>query len=380
MLTKEICLISVNCLQTENASRNRLLSFINGYINHGYKVKLISMDLDNYKIFDHPNFEHYKIPTVNTKISSFTKRAILEIQIAKKAIKIANSLNCELNLITIPSMFLLQMSFLLNKNTKKILDIRDLSWEYISEKSLFSKLSKRILKYGALINIKNFDIISVTNTYEKQYLNKIILKNQSIIMVPNGVSEETYSKLSSLKNISHTNPTITYIGNIGLAQDLSTLVEIAKAIPDIKINIGGTGTDFSRIKNTVNSNDKNINLLGQLKLEEILEIYSRSDILYAQLTPDFSTAMPSKLYEYLATGKYILYAGEGVAVETLNQFENLSIVPPCNINALKFEILKILKDESYKNISNSNKLKINNEYLRDKTVNKLILSSDNLYV
>ncbi len=367
-----ICIISANQLRTENASRNRILSFINGLIDKGYNVQLISMDDDSYTLFEHEKFSHHKIPFINTKISSFFKRAILEMKVASNAIKKANELNCEINLITILSMFLLHLSSSLKSGNIKILDIRDLSWEYLSDSSFIYRVAKAFFTQSALSNIKKFNIISVTNDHEFKYIEKIV-PNQSIVKVPNGVSEDLFHQLSSIQNKVLDNEfVITYVGNIGLAQDLSTFIEVSKLLPNVKFNIVGDGTDLDRIKQYIDSSQKNLYLLGRKNFSEILEIYETSNVLYAQLTPDFSGAMPSKLYEYLTTGKYVLYGGMGVAERTLENFQNVSLISPCNIQALKNEIQQIQESGKYQQLCVENREKIKAEYLRDVTVANLI--------
>lgn len=69
------------------------------------------------------------------------------MKIALNAIKKANQIDCELSLVTIPSMFLLHLSFLFKGDRRKILDIRDLSWEYLSDKSFIQRIAKQILEY-----------------------------------------------------------------------------------------------------------------------------------------------------------------------------------------------------------------------------------------
>ena len=59
-INREICVITANQLENENPARNRILSLINGFLNKGYQVKLISMDSEAYSIVKHDNFEHYK--------------------------------------------------------------------------------------------------------------------------------------------------------------------------------------------------------------------------------------------------------------------------------------------------------------------------------
>ena len=81
--------------------------------------------------------------------------------------------------------------------------------------------------------------------------------------------------------------------------------------------------------------------------------------------------MPSKLYEYLSTGKYIIYGGQGVASATLSKFENVSLIQPCSVEILKQEIEKVLS-EFNSSLSASNREKIQAQYIRDVTVKYLI--------
>ncbi len=367
-----ICIISANSLENENASRNRVLSFVNSFLAAGHQVKLISMDDEKFQLLEHENFLHFKIPFVDTKISSFIKRALMEMKIASLALEKANEFNCDVNLITIPSMFLLHLSFLLKSGKTKILDIRDLSWEYLDTKSLINRIAKRVFTQSALVNLKKFDLISVTNDHEFDYISKHVCNKELIVKVPNGVSLSVFEKLSHVQQ-NHSNQfTVTYIGNVGLAQDLSTLIEASKLLPHIQFNIVGTGTDFERINTLVDSNQQNLNFWGRRQFNELLEIYNQSDVLYAQLTPEFSTAMPSKLYEYLSTGKYVLYGGLGVAGKTLENFQNVSLITPCNIEVLKNEIQHLQENGKYQQLSLENREKIKSEYLRDVTVERLI--------
>ncbi|WP_374572210.1 glycosyltransferase [Acinetobacter sp.] len=372
-INREICVITANQLENENPARNRILSLINGFLNKGYQVKLISMDSEAYSIVKHDNFEHYKIPFINTKIPSFLKRAFYEILIAKNAIYKANELNCDLNLITIPSMFLLHLSFLLKNGNKKILDVRDLSWEYLSDKSAIQRVAKQVFRISAYRNLKKFDFIDVTNDHELNYI-KAAAPNTPVFKMTNGVSRSIYNQLSALpeKNIEAEKVVVTYIGNIGLAQDLSTLIEASKKLTDFHFNIVGNGTDFERISKHADKNQSNIKFWGQVNFDTLKTVYSETDILYAQLAPEFSGAMPSKLYEYLATGKYVVYGGGDVAVNILKDFENISIIEPQNIQKL-IEILENLKTgELYNSNSLANKNRIAEEFVREKSVEKFI--------
>lgn len=375
MCNNDICLVSTNQIEFESASKNRINSFVKHLIKSGHNVKLISMDREEYVLIDDANFEHIKLPIINTKIPNFVKRAALEAKIAKLAIIEANSLNCSSYILTIPSMFLLFFCYILNKKSKKVLDIRDLSWEYLSDSSVYHRVAKYIFKRLALLNIVKFDLVSITNEYEYEYIRKNIpfLSTDKIVKVPNGVSDDIYKKLIKVNKRKNSHPiTVSYIGNIGLAQDMSTLINVSNEMPHLVFNIVGSGTDFERVKSLINPNNSNLNLCGRMEFDDLIEIYDNSDILYAQLTPEFSSAMPSKLYEYLATGKYIIYGGNGIAIKTLQNFGNISLIEPCNVDVLKNEIDRVIEKKAYMTISESNRKLIESHFLRDKTVKNLL--------
>ncbi len=258
MSSKEICIISANQLEIEDPARNRVLSIVEAFLEKNYIVHLISMDTEHYCLNLGENFKHYKTPIIHTKISSFFKRAFLEFRIARNALIMANSIDVPIKLITIPSMFLLHLASILKINRLAILDVRDLSWEYLSEKSLVYKIAKNIFRLIAKNNFSRFGVASITNDKEYEYL---LSANYSgnILKVPNGISYDKYLKIKNSIDIKNEGPiSITYIGNIGIAQDLSNLIQVSKKYPKIKFNIVGMGTDFERISKILDKDQKNL--------------------------------------------------------------------------------------------------------------------------
>lgn len=369
---KSITLIFAAPLEFENAAKNRALSFTNEFLMQGYQVILISNDRPEYELLTNPQFIHSKVKAKNTKIKSFIKRGLLEGENSYNLLKHAHSFDSSLILISIPSMFLLHLSFLLPKDKTIICDIRDLSWEYLSENSLLTKNIKKLFRWSAKKNINRFDIISVTNDEEFQYLNTIMTCSKiNLVKIPNGVSQASYETLSQVTGNTTTQKTITYIGNVGLAQDLSTLLLSAKALPQYHFNIVGNGTDMERIQALYDELSlPNVTMWGQQSFDKLISIYSNSDILYAQLTPDYSGAMPSKLYEYLATGKFIVYGGTGLAPSILNQYPHTKTVVPQDPQALTKALSSVL-DESNPNVNfihMDNRNYIKNHFIRETMV------------
>jgi glycosyltransferase involved in cell wall biosynthesis len=339
-----------------NAANNRLNSFIKVLLSNNYKVNLISNSLHQQGVENYENLTIYYIKQEQFNKKNFFKRAYQEILISYKLIKFAKQLESDYTFITIPSMFLLPFGKNLKNN---IIDIRDIQWEYLN-----NKLIRNFLKNIMLKSLKNYEKIIVTNDYEMEYF-----KSYLPIIIYNGIEKSKYDKIINLdyklKN------EVTYIGNIGIAQDVLTLVKVAEKLPKIKFNIIGDGAEFNNIKDYVNKNRlKNVNLTGKLNWEEILKYYQNSKILFAQLKENFAMAMPSKLYEYASTGLPIVYGGKGEAVKFVKKLENGYIFEPGNVEKCKSFIRTIL--EKKVEISFKNRELVKHKFIREKNVRNLL--------
>lgn len=306
------------------------------------------------------------------KPEGFFRRGLKELRDARLLLIQAKKLSNDAILVTIPSMFLTFISPIYLKNKLVFLDIRDLTWEYLSESSLIKRTIKRVFRFLFKHSISFYKIVSVTNETELNYV-KEIDKNKSPIHVSNGIRHNQFLKLNALTASEENKFTISYIGNIGLAQDLTTLIEAARKLPNFSFRIVGTGIEESKIRELINKYElKNVILTGLVSWEEVINNYNLSHVLYAQLAPDFSGAMPSKLYEYLATGKYVLYGGEGQAMTTLAVFDNNCVIPPCNVNSLVENLNELSQNMNRTYLSQSNKDIIERQYIRENSAQKLV--------
>ena len=137
--------------------------------------------------------------------------------------------------------------------------------------------------------------------------------------------------------------------------------------------IVGAGIEYEKIQNLVSVEKiSNVEFTGRIPWDNVKDYYDNTNILYAQLTPDFAGAMPSKLYEYLSTGKYIIYGGQGQAVDKLREFNNNQVIPPIDSKALVDAIKKAAERTDISQLSQENRQKIKEHYIRENTARKLI--------
>ena len=338
------------------AAHNRIKVYIKILLENNYKVNLFTLSRNKKEIETNNNLTIYYIFQKEITKGNFFKRAYEEIIFSLKLINSAKKIKADFNYITIPSMFLIPFGINLKNN---IVDIRDIQWEYLN-----NKVIKNILKLIMLKSLKKYKKIIVTNNYEKEYFKEFFP-----IVIYNGIEEFKYEKVINLKYKLKNE--VTYIGNIGIAQDVLTLVKVAKEFPEIKFNIIGDGVEFNKVKKFIKTNNlTNVNLTGKLNWSEILEYYQRSKILFAQLKENFSMAMPSKLYEYVSTGLPIVYGGKGEAVKFIEKLENCHSFTPSNKNECKNLITKILNKDV--KISNKNRKFIKNNFIRENNAKKLL--------
>ncbi len=368
---KTINFLTSHFLPENTAATNRVVTYVKE-LSKNYKVNIFALAERGEKRRSFmkygENLEVYYINQKNFDAKNFLKRAFFEINYIHKLISLSKTKRSDLTIATAPYMFMIPLVAFLIKG-KKIIDIRDLVWEYLDDKSLFQRVVKIILRKIMLISLRKYNFILVTNRNEKKWLNcNKIVKN--ICIISNGIEREKFEVLSNIPIKRSNRFTVTYIGNIGIAQNLKVLIECAKELPDIDFNIIGSGVEFEELKNYVQKNDiKNVNMPGKKSWSEILEYYENSSVLYAQLDEKFFSAMPSKLYEYASVGLPIIYGGVGVAADFVKKLENSLSIKPNDKEELKRAIL-FLKDKNF-GVSYKNRDFIKNNFIREEEAKKL---------
>ncbi len=363
---KTINFLTSHFLPENTACTNRVVSLIKE-LEKKYKVNVIALtEKGKFQKEDKVSYsDNIDIYYVNQKVYSdknFVLRAYYEIIYISKLIKTANSIHSDITIATAPYMFMIPLVAFRIRG-KKILDIRDLVWEYIAEKNFIKKIIKFSFKTIMKPSIKRFDQVIVTNDREVKLLQEKYV-TQNIDTVYNGISLERYEELIKIDKLNSDKFTVTYIGNIGFAHNLQLLVSVAKELKEINFVIIGDGMELEDIKEyAIKNNITNVEFTGKLAWDEIKPYYENSTILYAQLQERLLSAMPSKLYEYASTGLPIIYGGTGQAVSFVNKLEQSVIIKPDNFAELK-NIVKEMQFKKFK-ISMKNRALVEENYLRE---------------
>lgn len=142
---------------------------------------------------------------------------------------------------------------------------------------------------------------------------------------------------------------VLYAGNVGEGQGLHAIIPgLAKALlGKVRFRIIGDGGYLVTLRTALQEGSiDNVDLLPPVTREALLDEYQQADVLFLHLN-DYSAlrkVLPSKLFEYAATGKPIWAGVAGYAAEFIRQeVTNSAVFSPCRLEEalLAFESLSL---------------------------------------
>jgi len=302
---------------------------------------------------------------------SFFTRAFHEIKYSFKLVEASKKVKSDITYVASPYMFLIPI-VAYRLSGKKMIDNRDLLWEYLKENNFLQKIIKYSLKRVMKRSLHKFDEVIVTNREESKFLKEQYALRQ-ITIIPNGISQEKYNKLIKISIANNTQWTIVYIGNVALGHNLEIFLEVSKQYLDIQFLIIGEGSGQLSLKAYATKHRlSNVVFKNKMKWKELLPYYQNASILYAQLDgKEYEMAMPSKLYEYASLGLPIIYGGVGYANSFVKNLETAHAISPNSIEELVLAIESIKNSEAL--ISYKNRLFIKKYFIRENISKKLTL-------
>jgi len=366
---KRLTIVSSYEYVDTNATKARLSAYLDIY-KLNYQVTFICPKSDNLLNIDGVSIIQFASSPVYGGMFS---RSLREILYSIKAVSRISSSKPDITIVTIPSMFLLMLVMV--KRSPVIVDIRDLVWEYLPESTLLKKIIKSITRQTMLFLIRKSNAVFVTNDEENIYISNCLKKvNIPVEVIRNGINQHRFKRLSSLDfQLNTDKPKVLYVGNIGRAQNLHILVDAMRLTPSVCAVVIGRGNSLEEVKRyALEMNVDNIDFVGGVKWAELQTYYQEASILYAQISAEYQSAVPSKLYEYLSIGIPIVFAGVGASSDFMKLFENVSIIPPDDPLELSSAILSIKRDNNQKLSSDNQKL-IKNKYIRELQVKKALI-------
>lgn len=255
------------------------------------------------------------------------------------------------------------------------LDIRDIFVDTLNDvlNPKINFFAKPVLSLIESYTFKTANHINlVSRGFENYFVHKF--KQAEYTWFTNGIDNEFLGLKVSAEKTSD-QQTIVYAGNIGEGQGLHTILpELAKNVEHkFNINVIGDGGRKPILEKTLITNE-NVNLLPPVQRNELSEQYMNADVLFLHLNdyPAFKKVLPSKIFEYAATGKPILAGVSGYAAKFItDEVSNAEVFYPGDAKGALSALGKL-------KLEYSDRSEFINKYTRENIMQKMAVSILNL--
>jgi len=224
------------------------------------------------------------------------------------------------------------------------LDIRDIFVETVPD--LFPSIVGKpisiffsMLERWTISNATRVNLISpgFTPYFERRY------PKLEFTTFTNGVDEIFLEKSpppkSLLPVLKPVKKRILYAGNIGTGQGLDLIIpSLAKKLEHhVEFHIIGAGSTLNKLEAAIRSSKiTNVHIYPPMSRQRLLVEYNEADILFLHLNDlkAFRRVLPSKLFEYAASGKPIWAGLSGFSARfARNGIKNVALFKPCDIES-----------------------------------------------
>lgn len=313
----------------------------------------------HYRVYAEPGAGPERVNVV--RISAFHPyrgptfvRGVREVLMARRLARRAVELSAETVIATSPSLFTGVAGWKVARRlgSRFVWDLRDLTWSYIGDdgrRAVWAKPASFALRKLASWLASRAAIVSVSNEGIAEEVVRLGVDPDRVVVVANGVSADLMEQARRLPPLQVEGPpTVTYAGAIGYYQGLETLLDVAEILPAVTFNVIGMGSERNRLLRDVGERAlENVNLPGYMNREQLFDVYSSTHIFFAQLRdlPSLSRAtVPTKPFEYMATGRPIVYGGSGITAELLNSIGCALVVASGDPLAVAHAIERLFND------------------------------------
>lgn len=230
---------------------------------------------------------------------------------------------------------------------KLYLDIRDLFTDTINNitQNFFFKIFMPLFYLIEKWTFNSANKINIVSSAFLPYIKKIA-PNVPITVYTNGV-DNFFLKKNFINYKANKIPVVLYVGNIGDGQSLNKIIPIAaKNFKDINFKIIGDGSGRKLlINNNLIISQNNVKISKPVLRHKLFKEYQKADILFLHLNnaDSFKKVLPSKIFEYAATGKPILAGVKGYPANFLKKnLKGVEIFEPGDVTQMKIGLRKLL--------------------------------------
>ena len=151
------------------------------------------------------------------------------------------------------------------------------------------KVFARILEWIALVFADQYVVASEED--------RLWLKNKNISVIPNYVDTDFLSPADFSKKDKA--PTLLFVGRLEVQKNLFALLDALKNIPNMVLQIIGSGSLKEELMNVVNANNLPVQFLGNIPFEQLKQHYQNASVF---VLPSYYEGTPKVLLEAMSCG------------------------------------------------------------------------------
>jgi len=246
------------------------------------------------------------------------------------------------------------------KKTKFVFEVRDLWPESLAAVGMGgtnSPLHRSLAHIAGFLYRKADRIVVVTPAFEQYLVDRWKVPREKISVVENGVETDLFSPRHNepLRHElnAHGRFIVSYIGTMGMAQGLDTLIEAAARLqnvaPEVLFLLIGEGADRGRIQNLATTRRlTNIRFVDQQPRAKIPALISASDasLVLLKKADLFKTVIPTKMLEFMSCACPLILGVEGQARDIMEQAQAGVAIEPENPEELVDAVIRLAKDRA----------------------------------
>lgn len=286
---------------------------------------------------------------------SFSRRARLEIAMARALVARLPRHGVRVVVVSTPSMFLAPIAWWAarRRGARFVWDVRDLTWRYALESARPSwpqRLALRALEGFLHALARRADLVVAATPGIGTWLREQGVAEDRMVVTSNGIARTVLESFESPRPpVAHARPRLTYVGLMGHNHDVRVLVDLAARMPEADLHLVGDGPDREAVEAHARAvGAVNVTFHGYVTdAAALARHYLDSDVLVAhtRATPTLDRIVaPAKTYEYFATGRPVVYAGAGETAERLRTLDLARVVPPGDPDALVAAVREVLAE------------------------------------
>lgn len=295
-------------------------------------------------------------PAVPLKKKNIIYRMLNPITFNISALRACRKLgDCDVVLTTSPPILISKAGYRIAKKThaKLIYDVRDI-WPDVAlemgsftENSAFCRLFRKIADFM----YAKADLITAVSPGKVTKLQGYLpeAEKNKVRLLENGLDEEFLKQEidNSVIERFHMRDkfTVVYTGNIGLAQGLKHLLDLAKKVekPDVQFLLFGPGAEKEMLRQYAKDNNiTNIYFEGIVSEREVFSLLSYAQLAYIPLVnSNLKDSIPTKTYEALGAGCLVLMVADGDAPKLVEECKLGKSISPDEIEKLEETFLDI---------------------------------------